>query len=103
VTQDQANDIRRMVIDRMPPELLTNGETDDGCDEMWEAVNELDDKIMAIQPKTAAGLAVQARMISWRERESWCEDSGRVPLGRRERTENIPRQRDLLPRCCGKA
>jgi hypothetical protein len=86
-----------MVIDRMPPELLTNGETDDGCDEMWEAVNELDDKIMAIQPKTAAGLAVQARMISWRERESWCEDSGACRWGVENEQRTFPGSETYCP------
>jgi hypothetical protein len=85
VTEDHALAIRRVVIDRLdshkPRERLTDEECDDWVNEMWEVMNELDDKIMAIQPKTAAGLAVQARMISWREQETWYdEESGLVPF-----------------------
>jgi hypothetical protein len=83
VTEDQALAIRRVVIARLdshkPRERLTDEEYDDWPNEMWEVMNELDDKIMAIQPKTAAGLAIQ--VISWREQETWYDEgSGFVPF-----------------------
>lgn len=44
----------------------------------WEAINQLDDAIMAIAPKTMQGLAVQARVTSWRCLEVWYEDHAQI-------------------------